>query len=267
MLLLERDEQFQVSPSVFRNVHPSHLTITLRSAPRIVSRPSGRATHPGPWPGYHYFMLLHKKNSRLFPLFFASVGAFGLAGCGGGDPIPAASSATAPSSTTSPTYTVTATTPTSTSPPPQTSVAPAGNELCGAGDVKLTLGEGDAAAGSLYRPLLITNTKAEPCTVQGFPGVSYVAGDDGHQVGEAAYRTGTKGNPIKLNTGQTAASVIQFVNVHNYPDDICRPTPVRGLRIYLPQETDANFVPMPGTGCANSELPGNQLAVKTVGPA
>ncbi|WP_284740351.1 DUF4232 domain-containing protein [Amycolatopsis sp. RTGN1] len=73
--------------------------------------------------------------------------------------------------------------------------------------------------------------------MQGFPGVSYVAGDGGHQAGESAYRTGAKGNPVELNPRQTAAADIQFVNVHNHPDDICRPTPARGLRIYLPQET------------------------------
>ena len=208
--------------------------------------------------------MLHPKNSRLLPLFVASVGALGLTGCGSRGPAPAASSASTPSSTASPTYTVTATPAGSTPQPPPTSAAPSG--MCSAGDVKLALGKGDAAAGSVYRPLLITNTKNHPCTVQGFPGVSYVAGDDGHQVGEAAYRSGTKGDPVKLNTGETAAAVVQFVNVHNYPDDICRPTPVRGLRVYLPQETDSNFVPMPATGCANPDLPGNQLAVKTVQP-
>jgi hypothetical protein len=204
------------------------------------------------------------NNSRLLPLFATSVGILGLVGCGSGEPATTAPSTSAPSSAAAPAYTVTASTAESTSAPPSTSAVPSGNELCGAGDVKLTLGKSDAAAGSVYRPLLITNTQAKPCTVQGFPGVSYVAGDDGHQVGEAAYRTGTKGDPVELKPGQTAAAVIQFVNVRNYPDDICRPTPVRGLRIYLPQETASNFVPMPGTGCANDDLPGNQLAVKTV---
>ncbi|GLY42781.1 hypothetical protein Amsp01_088040 [Amycolatopsis sp. NBRC 101858] len=202
----------------------------------------------------------------MLPVFAATAGALGLAGCGSGDLSAAAPSASAPSSSVSPTYTVTASTAEPT-PPPSTSAAPTGTGLCTAKDVKLALGEGDAAAGSFYRPLLITNADAEPCTVQGFPGVSYVAGEDGHQVGEAAYRSGTKGDQVRLNPGDTAAAVIQFVNVHNYPDDLCRPTPVRGLRIYLPQETDANFVPMPGTGCANPDLPGNQLAVKTVHPA
>ncbi|MFI5593909.1 DUF4232 domain-containing protein [Amycolatopsis sp. NPDC051758] len=128
------------------------------------------------------------------------------------------------------------------------------------------MSRGAAAAGSVYRMLMITNIRAEPCTIQGFPGVSYVVGDDGHQVGEAAYRQGTKGDVVRLNTGQTAGADIQFVNVHNYDAAACRPTPVRGLRIYLPQETASNFVPMDGTGCASTDIPGNQLSVRTVYP-
>ena len=111
------------------------------------------------------------------------------------------------------------------------------------------------------------NVSAKPCLIQGFPGVSYVAGDDGHQVGKDAFREGTKGNAVKLDPGQTAAADIQFVNVHNFDPGTCQPTAVKGLRIYLPQETASNFVPSEGTGCAGTKIPGNQLAVKTVHPA
>lgn len=139
--------------------------------------------------------------------------------------------------------------------------------LCAAADVKLALGRGDAAAGSRYRPLLITNVSGKGCTLQGFPGVSYVAGDDGHQVGNPASREGTEGDAVKLADGETAAADIQFVNVHNYDPSVCKPTPVRGLRIYLPQETASSFVPAPGTGCAGTGIPGNQLSVTTIRPA
>jgi hypothetical protein len=94
--------------------------------------------------------------------------------------------------------------------------------------------------------------------------VSYVAGADGHQVGPAAFREGTKGNAVKLNQGQSAAADLQFVNVQNFDPAVCKPTEVTGLRIYLPQETASNFLPAPGTGCAGDKIPGNQLAVKTV---
>ncbi|MET7997630.1 DUF4232 domain-containing protein [Amycolatopsis sp. NPDC005232] len=138
------------------------------------------------------------------------------------------------------------------------------NGLCKAGDVTLSLGQGDAGAGSIYRPILIKNSSSKPCTIQGFPGVSYVTGDDGHQVGPAAFREGTKGDAIKLQPGQSAAADVQFAQAANFDPAVCKPTSVKGLRVYLPQETASKFLADPGTGCAGDKLPGFQLAVKTV---
>ncbi|OXM71182.1 DUF4232 domain-containing protein [Amycolatopsis vastitatis] len=214
--------------------------------------------------------MVRTKLSRLFPVVAASAGVLALSACGSGGTTPAADSS-APSSSASPTATPTVTTATSSlgSPTPAAPpvAQPVDNGLCKAGDVQLSLGQGDAGAGSVYRPLLIKNVSAKPCTIQGFPGVSYVAGADGHQVGKDAFRDGTKGNAVKLNPGQTAVADIQFVNVQNFDPGTCQPTPVKGLRIYLPQETASNFVPEDGTGCASTKIPGNQLAVKTVHPA
>ncbi|MEU0529013.1 DUF4232 domain-containing protein [Amycolatopsis tolypomycina] len=150
---------------------------------------------------------------------------------------------------------------------PATTPSDAGDDNCTANDVRLELGQGDAGAGSRYRPLRITNVSGTPCTVRGFPGVSYVAGDDEHQVGGAAVHEGDDGAPVRLATGETAAATIQLVNVHNYDPAQCRPTPVRGLRVYLPQGTASKFVPDPGTGCASTDIPGHQLSVKSVHPA
>ena len=211
--------------------------------------------------------MVRTKLSRFFPVVAASAGVLALSACGSGGTTPAASTST-PSSSESPTPATTTTVSSATTSTPSSPVAaPVDNGLCKAGDVKLSLGQGDAGAGSVYRPLLITNASSKSCLIQGFPGVSYVAGEDGHQVGKDAFREGTKGNAVKLDPGQTAAADIQFVNVRNYDPATCQPTPVKGLRIYLPQETASNFVPADGTGCASTKIPGNQLAVKTVHPA
>jgi len=209
--------------------------------------------------------MARRTISRFVPILAATAGVLALSACGGGS-TPAAQTGTSSSPSSSETPTTTATTAASSS---DTTKQPAAGTaqadgLCKAGDVKLSLGQGDAGAGSLYRPLLITNTKPVPCTIQGFPGVSYVAGADGHQVGPAAFREGAKGNAVKLNQGQSAAADLQFVNVQNFDPAVCKPTEVTGLRVYLPQETASNFLPSPGTGCAGDKIPGNQLAVKTV---
>lgn len=145
-------------------------------------------------------------------------------------------------------------------PPPAEAAAP---DECRAPELTLSIGDGEGAAGTLYRPLRFTNKGNRTCVIQGFPGVSYVAGDDGHQVGPAAFRDGTKGGPVSLAPGDTAFATIGFVQVRNYDENVCRPTAVRGLRVYPPHETASLFLPLEGTGCAG-EPPGNQLTVRTV---
>ncbi len=202
--------------------------------------------------------------SRFLSVSAVSASVLLLAACGtGGTTTGAAGPAPASTGTDAPAPTSTVTT-NGSGQPEVVAATKRTDGLCKAGDVKLALGQGDAGAGSVFRPLLITNVSARPCTIQGFPGVSYVAGDDGHQVGKAAFRTGTKGAAVKLEKGQTAAADLRFVNALNFDPAVCRPTDVTGLRIYLPQETAAKFLPAPGTGCAGTGIPGEQLEVKTV---
>ena len=213
--------------------------------------------------------MTHGLVSRFLSISAASAGVLLLAACGAGGtttaaagPSPTSAGTEAPSTQS---MTTTTQAPAGGSGAPEVAAAAANHAdgLCKAGDVKLSLGNGDAGAGSAFRPLLITNVSARPCTIQGFPGVSYVAGTDGHQVGKAAFRTGTKGNAVKLTTGQTAAADLRFVNALNFDPAVCKPTEVTGLRIYLPQETAAKFLPAPGTGCAGTAIPGDQLEVKS----
>jgi hypothetical protein len=217
--------------------------------------------------------MVNIKKPRVSLVFLSAAGASAallLSACGGGTPAASGNtSSTVPSSSASPAATASSSpsSPASSAgtgaPAPGPGQAP-DNGLCKAADVSLSLGQGDAGAGSAYRPLNIKNTSGKPCTIQGFPGVSYVGGNDGQQIGPPAFRAGDKGEAIKLNPGQSAAADIQFVQVRNFDPAVCKPTPVKGLRIYLPQETASNFVPDPGTGCAGGNLPGNQLSVKTI---
>jgi hypothetical protein len=211
------------------------------------------------------------KKPRVSLVFLSAAGASAallLSACGGGTTTASGTtSSPAPSSSASPAATASSSpsTPDSSSGTGAPAPGPATNNgLCKAADVSLSLGQGDAGAGSSYRPLNIKNTSGKPCTIQGFPGVSYVGGDNGQQIGPPAFRSGEKGAAVKLSPGQSAAADIQFVQVQNFDPAVCKPTPVKGLRVYLPQETASNFIADPGTGCAGGNLPGNQLSVKTV---
>lgn len=136
--------------------------------------------------------------------------------------------------------------------------------LCRSSDLRLSLGRGDAAAGTVYRPLEFTNISDHPCVLDGYPGVSYVGGADGHQVGAPANREGDKGAPITLGKGEVASAMTGFANVGNYDAVTCQPQPVRGLRVYPPQETASLYIDLPTTGCGNDKIPGDQLKVKAL---
>jgi hypothetical protein len=140
---------------------------------------------------------------------------------------------------------------------------PADPGECRSNELRLSLGRAEGAAGTVYRPLQFTNAGSRTCVIQGFPGVSYVAGDDGHQVGPAAVRDGTKGGPISLVPGATANAPLALVQVRNFDPAVCQPTPVRGLRVYPPHETASMFVAMDGVGCAGTP-PIPQLRVQTM---
>jgi hypothetical protein len=140
---------------------------------------------------------------------------------------------------------------------------PGGPVPCRAGTLSVTLGPGGGAAGTVYAPLRFSNKGSRPCVIQGFAGVSYVTGDNGTQVGPAAERDGVKGVPVTLAPGAVASASLAMVQVLNYDESVCKPTPTRGLRVYPPGDTASVFVPIAGTGCAGSP-PGPQLRISTV---
>lgn len=140
---------------------------------------------------------------------------------------------------------------------------PGGVPNCQPGELKASLGQQDGAAGSVNVALLLTNTGTRTCQLRGFPGVSYVTGDDGHQVGAAAAMSGARGGEIVLARGKAAQTLLKLVDVQNYDAAACSPTPVRGLRIYPPGDTASLYVERAGTGCAGSP-PGDQIEVQTL---
>ena len=218
--------------------------------------------------------MANTKKPWFSLVFLSAVGASGallLSACGQGSPAASDTANTGTPASSSATSTASSAPSSSSAAPSSSGTAPsqtppADNGLCKAADVTLSLGKGDAGAGSAYFPLLIKNTSNHPCTIQGFPGVSYVGGANGQQIGEPATRDGDKLGPVKLDPGQSAKADLQVANVRNYDASACQPTPAKGFRVYLPQETESKFVAFDGLGCAAKTLPGNgkQLGVKSI---
>jgi hypothetical protein len=135
---------------------------------------------------------------------------------------------------------------------------------CKSNELKLSFGhDADHAMQKTYTSLQFTNTGQRTCTLEGFPGVSFVTGDNGQQVGEAANRSGNQGPTITLHPGYSTNAGLIMVNPDPFDPAQCKQVDVRGLRVYPPNETAAMFLPSTGTTCSGDVGP--LLTVSSVG--
>jgi hypothetical protein len=89
---------------------------------------------------------------------------------------------------------------------------------CTTAQLEASLGEPRGTGGTTTDyPLNLRNTRASTCTVQGYAGVSFVAGDDNHQIGHAASRDTGSAPTITLSHGQTASATLGIVDAANFP--------------------------------------------------
>jgi hypothetical protein len=141
--------------------------------------------------------------------------------------------------------------PTTTLPPssPTTVVS---LTVCTASRLSASLGSPSGAAGTTYYQLALTNKSSSACVEEGYPGVSFVAGSDGHQVGAPAMRVPSATPAIPLSPGASAYALLGVGEAVNFAN--CQPTPVLGLRVYPPDSLTALYVPHSDTGCANTSV-------------
>lgn len=112
----------------------------------------------------------------------------------------------------------------------------------------------DAGAGHRFGVVRLRNTSDRTCFVQGWGGLSYVGGGDGTQVGAAADREGRPGGRVALEPGERALSAVSETVAATYPRARCRPAPVDGFRVFVPDSTRSQLVAHRTTGCRNRSV-------------
>jgi hypothetical protein len=126
---------------------------------------------------------------------------------------------------------------------------------CAHHQLRASLGRGDGAAGHVYWPIVFTTVSDAACTLRGYPGVSTVAGDDGHQVGAPARREARSMSTVTLRAhGGTASALLAHTDADIPAPSLCRKTRVRGFRVYAPGQTLAFYLPQPHTTCRLSRF-------------
>jgi hypothetical protein len=134
------------------------------------------------------------------------------------------------------------------SPPALVAPAP-----CHSSWLRVGLGRGQGAAGTIYVPLVFRNASRFTCSLLGYPGVSSVAGADGHRVGAPAARDhATPVRRVVLAPGARASALFAEAQPLNYPRPRCRPVQTLGLRIYPPNQRAALFLPWRHLACSTT---------------
>ncbi|HMC41211.1 MAG TPA: DUF4232 domain-containing protein [Acidimicrobiales bacterium] len=172
------------------------------------------------------------------------------AGAASATTAPSSSSSTAPGGpTTTPTSTGgPSTAPTSGAPTP---TAPAGPGRCTAGHLTGQLTGANGTAGSIYYSLVLTNTGSVTCILQGYPGVSFVTGSHGQQLGAPADRNSGLAPDVTLAPGQSGKAVLQITDATNFGSG-CGVTATDGLRVYPPDQLTSLFIAHTDRGCADT---------------
>jgi hypothetical protein len=136
---------------------------------------------------------------------------------------------------------------------------------CTAASLKAGLGFDGVAMQHVFRPVQFTNIASTSCVIQGFPGVSFVTGDSGQQVGAPADRDGEIGPAVTLAPGQTAHAPLSMLNgigAYSPDEPRCGATQIRGIRVFPPDDTAALFIPGDNTVCGNPST--HTMTVRTV---
>src|SRR4051812_43836575 len=93
-------------------------------------------------------------------------------------------------------------------------------------------GQGQSGMQKSDATFTLTNKGGRTCTLEGYPGVSFVTGDNGTQVGAPARRTDAPPKLVTLEPGAGAPTLLLITSPDAYDQAECKPTDVRGLRIY-----------------------------------
>jgi hypothetical protein len=164
-------------------------------------------------------------------------------------PVPSPSPA-APTSSASPVSTVAPGLPTApASPAKPGSVGPAG---CLTSALRATLGAAQGTAGSAYQVIVLANVSGKTCALYGYPGVSFVSGVGGSQIGKDAARDRTiPAKVVTLAPGQRGSFALRVVDAAALPAASCDPVTANWLKVFPPENTAALYVGYTARACAS----------------
>jgi hypothetical protein len=138
--------------------------------------------------------------------------------------------------------------------PGGTPVAASGPAPCATSALHVSVSRSQGvAAGSSYYPIVFTNVSTASCTLYGYPGVSFVTGSGGSQIGIPATENPAQLRKlITLAPGQAGHAELQVVDAQNYPPADCGIVTAHWLKVYPPNQTAPVYASFTAQACAKA---------------
>jgi len=106
---------------------------------------------------------------------------------------------------------------------------------------------GGGSAGATRVAIILRNTGARSCTLQGWPGVSFVGGGNGTQIGNAAtLDRSTPHQTLTLRPSGEVQAVVTVRDAGDWDSATCHPRVTDGFRVIPPGSRQSLFVPATG---------------------
>jgi hypothetical protein len=103
--------------------------------------------------------------------------------------------------------------------------------------------------------VVLANVSGKTCTLYGYPGVSFVSGVGGSQIGKAAARDRTSAPAIvTVAPGQRASFAVRIVHTGALPASDCSPVTAHWLKIFPPENTAALYLGYTAQVCSGSAV-------------
>ncbi|HWA64829.1 MAG TPA: DUF4232 domain-containing protein [Mycobacteriales bacterium] len=180
-------------------------------------------------------------NTRIL---LAAVAVLAAAGCSGGSSNGGTPSGGTPTGVPSVSTSASTTPSASATPSPSPSLTPTfpttikATQTCATGSLSLSVGQGQGAAGTSYVSLVFTNTGSKPCTLYGYPGVSFLDAA-GKQLGVPATHTGGAEGVVTLAPHGTANAQLGLPDTGNFSASGCQQATSSKLQVYPPGDYGA----------------------------
>jgi hypothetical protein len=117
---------------------------------------------------------------------------------------------------------------------------------------------GSSAPGTQRVAIILRNTGSGPCTLQGWPGVSFVGGGNGSQIGNPAVLDRATPHPtLTLRPHGEVQAVVTVKQAGDWDSATCEPRVTDGFRVIPPGSSQALFVGASGPlfeSCASTDI-------------